>query len=246
MVEVYSSLEGFPTPEEQPRYYELLTNIGRFTEKKDARVLVALTPGNELVGGIVYFGDMAEYGSGGTATAEKNASGIRLLGIAPKFQGLGAGKALTLACVQSAREKGHAQVILHTTQAMQVAWQMYERFGLIALAGPFTNLLLSFVFTGIYYFLVVDFWWYHIVMSMLISLNIGFAIFNILPLPPLDGFHLVTSLLVKKNLKVVDFLQRYGFIILIVLLLSGVLTSALGIVSGALLKLYGKFFSLFI
>ncbi len=131
MVEVYSSLEGFPTPEEQPRYYELLTNIGRFTEKKDARVLVALTPGNELVGGIVYFGDMAEYGSGGTATAEKNASGIRLLGIAPKFQGLGAGKALTLACVQSAREKGHAQVILHTTQAMQVAWQMYERFGFV-------------------------------------------------------------------------------------------------------------------
>ncbi len=131
MVEVYSSLEGFPTPEEQPSYYELLTNIGRFAEKKSARVLVALTVQGQLLGGIVYFGDMAEYGSGGTATAEKNASGIRLLGIDPKFRGLGAGKALTRACVQLAREKGHAQVILHTTQAMQVAWRMYEHLGFV-------------------------------------------------------------------------------------------------------------------
>ncbi len=129
MVQVYSCLEGFPTPEEQPRYYELLANIGQFAEKKEARVLVALTPEDELVGGVVYFGDMAAYGSGGTATAEKNASGIRLLGIDPRFRGLGAGKALTLACIQLAREKGHAQVILHTTQAMQIAWRMYERLG---------------------------------------------------------------------------------------------------------------------
>lgn len=129
MVEVYSHLEGFPSTEEQPRYYELLAHIGRFTEKKDTRVLVALTPKGELVGGIVYFGDMAEYGSGGTATAEKNASGIRLLGIDPQFRGMGAGKALTLACIQLAREKGHAQVILHTTQAMQIAWKMYEHLG---------------------------------------------------------------------------------------------------------------------
>ncbi|GLH74867.1 N-acetyltransferase [Geothrix limicola] len=131
MVEVYSGLEGFPTPEEQPRYYELLTHIGRFAEKKDARVLVALTPEGELVGGVVYFGDMAEYGSGGTATTVKNASGIRLLGISPRFRKLGAGRALTLACIDLAREQGHAEVILHTTQAMRVAWQLYERLGFL-------------------------------------------------------------------------------------------------------------------
>ena len=129
MVEVYSQLEGFPTPEEQPRYYALLARIGSFADKKDARVLVALSAEGELVGGVVYFGDMAEYGSGGTATAEKQASGIRLLGIHPRFRGLGAGRALTEACIQLAREAGHAQVILHTTQAMQVAWRLYERLG---------------------------------------------------------------------------------------------------------------------
>jgi len=129
MVKVYAHLDGFPKPEEQPAYYEMLANIGRFTENKDARVLVAVSEHGELVGGVVYFGDMAQYGSGGTATSVKNASGIRLLGIDPKFRGAGAGKALTNACIELAREKGHAEVVLHTTQAMRVAWGLYERLG---------------------------------------------------------------------------------------------------------------------
>lgn len=129
MVAAYSSLEGFPTPEEQPHYYEMLADIGRFAGKKDARVLVATSADGELVGGVVYFGDMAEYGSGGIATTIGNASGIRLLGIAPRFRGIGAGKALTRACIDLARERGHSQVILHTTQAMRIAWGLYERLG---------------------------------------------------------------------------------------------------------------------
>ena len=129
MVEVYSGLAGFPTPAEQPRYYELLANIGAFAEQPGVRVLVAVTAEGELAGGVVYFADMARYGSGGSATAVRNASGIRLLGVAPGFRQSGAGKALTAACIQLAREAGHAQVILHTTQAMRIAWGLYERLG---------------------------------------------------------------------------------------------------------------------
>jgi Acetyltransferases len=129
MVEVYSSLEGFPTPQEQPHYYELLANIGRFAEKPRARVLVAESDQGALVGGIVYFGDMAEYGSGGIATSVKCASGIRLLGVSSRHRNTGAGRALADACIRLAREKGHSQVILHTTQAMQTAWRLYEKLG---------------------------------------------------------------------------------------------------------------------
>jgi len=129
MVDVYTRLEGFPTPREQPHYYDMLANIGDFASKKDARVLVALDDRDELVGGVVYFGDMAQYGSGGTATTVTNASGIRLLGVQPSARGLGAGKALTKACIELAREKQHTRVVLHTTEAMRVAWAMYERLG---------------------------------------------------------------------------------------------------------------------
>jgi len=129
LVEVYSSLEGFPTPTEQPKYYQMLANIGSFTEKKGTKVLVALLDGCGLVGGVVYFGDMAEYGSGGIATTVRDASGIRLLGVSPRHRGSGIGKALTLACIRLAKEAGHSQVILHTTKAMQVAWHLYKRLG---------------------------------------------------------------------------------------------------------------------
>lgn len=131
MVEVYSRLEGFPRREEQPRYYEMLANIGAFATKPDTRVLVAVRDDGPLLGGVVYFGDMAQYGSGGTATAVTDASGIRLLGVDPAARGMGVGKALTAACIQLARDRGHARVVLHTTAAMRVAWGMYEKLGFV-------------------------------------------------------------------------------------------------------------------
>ena len=129
LVEVYSGLAGFPTPAEQPQYYEMLENIGRLAERPQARLLVAVAPQGELAGAIVYFGDMAHYGSGGSATCVKNASGIRLLGVSTRHRNLGAGRALTQACIELALKAGHAEVILHTTEAMQIAWRLYERLG---------------------------------------------------------------------------------------------------------------------
>lgn len=131
MVEVYSLLEGFPSPGQQPGYYRMLANIGDFPRRKDARVLVACSDTGMLMGGIVYFGDMAEYGSGGTATGIRGASGIRLLGVSPEARGKGVGKALARACIDAARAAGHREVILHTTHAMKVAWALYERLGFV-------------------------------------------------------------------------------------------------------------------
>lgn len=76
-MKVYAALPGFPSPEEQPGYYDLLANIASFTEKPRARVLVAVSERDELVGGVVYFGDMAEYGSSEAVNGIGNASGIR-------------------------------------------------------------------------------------------------------------------------------------------------------------------------
>ena len=128
MIDVYSRLEGFPDQHEQPEYYQLLLDIGLFNEKENARVLVALCD-DRLLGGVVYFSDMKVYGSGGSATAEQNASGIRFLAVDPKATGAGVGKALTRACIQLARENKHSQIILHTTAAMNVAWSLYQKLG---------------------------------------------------------------------------------------------------------------------
>ena len=129
MVQVYSKLEGFPKETEQPAYYKMLANIGELTKKPETELLVAVSPEGKIAGGIVYFSDMKFYGSGGTATKEQNASGFRLLAVAPSTRGQGIGKLLTNECIRKAKEKQHRQIVIHTTKAMQVAWKMYENIG---------------------------------------------------------------------------------------------------------------------
>ncbi|MBC5772457.1 GNAT family N-acetyltransferase [Pontibacter sp. KCTC 32443] len=129
MVQVYSQLEGFPKEEEQPAYYNLLYNIGEFTNKPDTELLVAVADDGKIVGAVVYFGDMQYYGSGGTATQEKDAAGFRLLAVDPSARGQGIGKLLTLECIKKAKDSNLSQVIIHSTKAMQTAWQIYERLG---------------------------------------------------------------------------------------------------------------------
>lgn len=89
MVEAYTALEGFPTPLEQPAYYAMLRNSIAFARQPEVRVLVAHDVDEHLLGGLVYFGDMAFYGSGGSATTLPDTSGIRLLGVAPAARGCG-------------------------------------------------------------------------------------------------------------------------------------------------------------
>ena len=129
MVEVYSQLDGFPKPTEQPNYYKMLANVGELTNKPETELLVAVTAEGKIGGAVVYFGDMKHYGSGGIATHEQNAAGFRLLAVSPATRGLGVGKLLTVACVSKAREKKVNEVIIHTTMAMQTAWKMYEAIG---------------------------------------------------------------------------------------------------------------------
>jgi GNAT superfamily N-acetyltransferase len=129
MVNVYSQLEGFPTKNEQPKYYKMLANIGSLTENPKTKLLIAISSSGKIGGGVVYFSDMKYYGSGGTATSEKNASGFRLLAVDPATRGQGIGKLLTKACIQMAKDEKQKQIIIHTTKAMQVAWKMYEKMG---------------------------------------------------------------------------------------------------------------------
>jgi len=130
MIAVYSALAGFPSPSEQPKYYEMLANIGKITERPGTRLLAAVED-DAVLGAVVYFADMAQYGSGGTATQERRASGFRLLAVDPAAQGRGVGAALIERCIAQAREDGNGQVIIHSTAAMRTAWSMYERRGFV-------------------------------------------------------------------------------------------------------------------
>lgn len=129
LVEVYSQLEGFPKPSDQPEYYKMLSNVGMLTTRPETELLAAVSAEGKIAGAVIFVGDMQYYGSGGTATQEQNASGFRLLAVSPNARGLGIGTLLTKACISKAGEKGSRQLIIHTTMAMQTAWKMYEQSG---------------------------------------------------------------------------------------------------------------------
>jgi Zn-dependent protease len=66
------------------------------------------------------------------------------------------------------------------------------------------------------------------VFRLLVHLNISLMIFNLVPIPPLDGGSVLAWLLPRSMQHVVDFLARYGFLILMVLVLTPGLGGAFG------------------
>ncbi|MCF0231909.1 MAG: site-2 protease family protein, partial [Enterococcus sp.] len=91
---------------------------------------------------------------------------------------------------------------------------------LVALAGPFANLIMAFIATAI---LVIgsqvfghhfDRAWFTM-LQLMVMYNIGFAIFNLLPIPPLDGATIITAFL-PWNLRMR--LRNFTWVSLIVLL----------------------------
>lgn len=87
----------------------------------------------------------------------------------------------------------------------------------VALAGPASNLLVALVFGLILRFIPALFAVEGLVImfSYIIYINILLAIFNLMPIPPLDGSHILFALLPNsaRNLKI--FLQQFGIFILL-------------------------------
>lgn len=129
MVDVYAQLDGFPKPTDQPAYYAMLANVGDFAAKPGVTIFVAASVEGEIAGGVVYFNDMAQYGSGGVATQEQGAAGFRLLAVSSGVRGQGVGKELVAGCLRKATEGDRTWLIIHSTKAMETAWRMYEAMG---------------------------------------------------------------------------------------------------------------------
>ena len=93
---------------------------------------------------------------------------------------------------------------------------------LTSLAGPVANFLLAMIFAMIFklgHFSPHSLIWNFLLMGILISLVLG--VFNLVPIPPLDGANIIFSLLPLRMYKYFFMVERFGFIALIILLYFG-------------------------
>ncbi len=97
----------------------------------------------------------------------------------------------------------------------------------VAAAGPASNFVMAVFWALVMKFSVNAPEAFVLPMALMakagVTINIVLMVLNLLPLPPLDGGRIAVSLLPIKLARPFAQIERYGFIILIVLLFSGVL-----------------------
>jgi Zn-dependent protease len=101
----------------------------------------------------------------------------------------------------------------------------------VSLAGPGMNFLLAnisaFVFCAIHAWVPTTFYLHEPLLAMAyvsVTLNYALGIFNLIPLPPLDGSKIIEAFLPIQAARKYELLGRYSFFILMALLLSGALS----------------------
>ena len=91
---------------------------------------------------------------------------------------------------------------------------------LVALGGPLTNLLIAFISFGVWVIVGAPVTGVgSLILSTMVTVNLGFFLFNIIPIPPLDGSRVLYALAPEFVRTGMRFVEQYGLILVFALVL---------------------------
>jgi Zn-dependent protease len=107
---------------------------------------------------------------------------------------------------------------------------------LVAAAGPISNLVLAIIGIILLRFGPSDILLLSSFMQTFININVLLFVFNLIPIPPLDGSHILFALLPGDTYKVRMVLSQYGFLLLflVIFLMPGIIRTPAQIILRAL------------
>jgi Zn-dependent protease len=114
-----------------------------------------------------------------------------------------------------------------------------EYFAIVALAGPVSNLILAGGAALVWRLLPATSGgasYLPPLVLQIIVINVLLAVFNMIPVPPLDGGNVLMGLVPANVAHAIGWLRPYGFLILYALMFSGALVSITAPIRNALLE----------
>jgi Zn-dependent protease len=125
----------------------------------------------------------------------------------------------------------------------------YDEWGaaLVAIAGPLTNLLIAFVVFGVYAVGgAPQSGLFATITITAVTVNLGFFVFNMIPIPPLDGSRVLYALAPEFVRRGMEAIERFGvmFVFLIILLASSLIGRFMTTVISFFLEVFSHIFSL--
>lgn len=126
---------------------------------------------------------------------------------------------------------------------------MRAGMALTSLAGPVANVLMATVLLLVYKIIALVLMLMNVsmgnaiqiittILSMMVTINVSLAVFNLLPIPPLDGYHILAYFLPARWEYVIAQYSRYIFLgLFAVMMFTNILSMPLTLLSGLIYRL---------